>query len=373
MRILYFTRDYTPHDYRFLASLAQTDHRVFMLRLERRDPQREDRPVPAAIEQITWRGGTRPARWQDGLGLLRDLRRVIRQVHPDVVHAGPIQTAAFLTALSGYQPLVSMSWGSDLLRDVQRSRAWRWATTFTLRRTRILVGDCQAVHQKAVQFGFPAGRIVTFPWGVNLQEFSPAAEPDFRQRLGWQEAFVLLSLRAWEPLYGVDVLVRAFIVAAQEMPELRLFLLGTGSQAVDIHRLIAQNGLQERVYLGGQVSYANLVRFYRASDLYLSASHSDGSSVSLMEALACGLPVLVSDIPANREWITPGEQGELFPDGNVTALTEAILAVARQREKLVLMGRASRALAEQRADWQVNFKQLLRAYEMAVGNAEGVA
>jgi glycosyltransferase involved in cell wall biosynthesis len=275
-----------------------------------------------------------------------------------------------LTALSGYQPLVSMSWGSDLLRDAQRSRTWRWATTFTLCRTRILVGDCQAVRQKAVQFGFPAERIVTFPWGVDLGEFSPAAEPDFRRRLGWEDAFVLLSLRAWEPLYGVDGLVRAFIIAAQELPELRLFLLGAGSQAAHIHQLIAQSGLQDRVYFGGQVSYANLVRFYRASDLYLSASHSDGSSVSLMEALACGLPVLVSNIPTNREWITPGEQGELFPDGNVAALAEAILTAARQREKLALMGRASRVLAEQRANWQVNFQQLLHAYEMAAGDAE---
>ena len=366
MRILYFTRDYTPHDYRFLASLAQTDHRVFMLRLERRDPQREDRPITASIEQIAWRGGSRPARRQDGWGLLRDLRRVIRQVHPDVVHAGPIQTAAFLTALSGYQPLVSMSWGSDLLRDAQRSRAWRWATVFTLRRTRILVGDCQAVRQKAIQFGFPTERIVTFPWGVNLQEFSPAAESDFRRRLGWEDAFVLLSLRAWEPLYGVDVLVRAFILAAQQRPELRLFLLGAGSQAPLIHQLVAQNGLQDRVYFGGQVSYASLVRYYHASDLYLSASHSDGSSVSLMEALACGLPVLVSDIPSNREWITPGEQGMLFPDGSVNALAEAILAAARQPERLAPMRRASRTLAEQRANWPVNFQQLLHAYEMAV-------
>ena len=62
---------------------------------------------------------------------------------------------------------------------------------------------------------------------------------------------------------------------------------------------------------------------YRAADLYLSASHSDGSSVSLMEALGCGLPVLVSDIPGNREWVTDGEQGWLFPDGDDAAAVAA--------------------------------------------------
>ncbi len=114
MRVLYFTRDYTPHDHRFLAALAETGEQVYSLRLERRGVQREDRPVPEGIEQVLWKGGLHPMRWQDGPALAQDLKRVLRMVKPDVVHAGSIQTAAFLTALTGFQPLVSMSWGSDL-------------------------------------------------------------------------------------------------------------------------------------------------------------------------------------------------------------------------------------------------------------------
>ena len=71
--------------------------------------------------------------------------------------------------------------------------------------------------------------------------------------------------------------------------------------------------------------------FYRSADLYLSASHSDGSSVSLMEALACGRPVLVSDIPGNREWIENSPAGWLFPDGDDAALAEGILKAYRER------------------------------------------
>jgi glycosyltransferase involved in cell wall biosynthesis len=366
MRILYFTRDYTPHDYRFLAALARTEHHVSMLRLERRGAQREDRPVPAQIEQISWRGGLSPARWQDVPGLLFGLKRVIRKLHPQVIHAGSIQTAAFLTALAGFRPLVSMSWGSDLLTDAQRSRLSRWAAVFTLQRSSVLVGDCEAVRQKAMQLGFPARRIVLFPWGVDLQEFSPAPNVELRRRLGWEGAFVLLSLRAWEPLYGVDVLVRAFLSAAQELPDLRLFLLGTGSQAALLRQMVERSGMQERVYWGGQVTQSNLPGFYRASDLYISASHSDGSSVSLMEALACGLPVLLSDIPANREWVTPGEQGWLFSDGDWQALAAIIVTAARHRSQLAAKAEAARKLAEQRADWSKNFEKLLRAYEMAL-------
>jgi glycosyltransferase involved in cell wall biosynthesis len=369
MRVLYFTRDYTPHDHRFLAALAATPHQVFSLRLERRDPQREDRPLPAGIEQIPWEGGLRPARWQGGLRLVAGLKRVLRQVEPDVVHAGSIQTAAFLTALAGFKPLVTMSWGSDLLQDANRSAPWRWATRFTLQRSAILVGDCQAVKDKAVGLGFPADRVVLFPWGVDLQHFNPAAptgaQPDLRRRAGWEAAFVLLSLRSWEPLYGVDVVVRAFIDASKSRPDLRLILLGTGSQAPAIHQMLEHAGLHDLVMFGGQVRQADLPRYYRAADLYLSASHSDGSSVSLMEALACSKPVVVSDIPGNREWVSP-ETGWIFADGDAHALARCILAAASESVGLAQKGAAGRLLAEQRADWSQNFQRLLLAYQMAL-------
>ena len=76
-----------------------------------------------------------------------------------------------------------------------------------------------------------------------------------------------------------------------------------------MRRILEQGDVLDRVHFGGQVGYDNLPLYYGASDLYLSASHSDGSSVSLMEALASGLPVLVSDIPGNREWISEGKTG----------------------------------------------------------------
>lgn len=365
MRVLYFTRDYTPHDHRFLSALAKTEHQVFFLRLERRGHQQEDRPLPPEVEQIVWRGGQKPARRKDGLALLADLKRVIRQVRPDVIHAGPIQTCALLAALSGFRPLVSMSWGSDLLKDADRDCAWRWATRYALKHSAVLVGDCRAVQEKAAQFGFPAEQVVLFPWGVDLQQFAPGQVENVRQRRNWQKSFVVLSLRSWEPLYGVDNVVRAFARAAQVEPALRLLLLGNGSQAQIIRRTVMQYELQERVNYGGQVSNKDLAQIYHAADLYVSASHSDGSSVSLMEALGCGLPVLVSDIPGNREWITDGQEGWLFPNGDEEALAEGMLRAARQPEILDNMRIASRRLAEERADWNKNFQKLLEAYELA--------
>jgi glycosyltransferase involved in cell wall biosynthesis len=384
MRLLYFTRDYTTHDHRFLTALAQTGYQIYYLRLEQRGHSLEDRALPPQVEIVTWGGGQEPARLRDGPRLLFELKAILRKLKPDLVQAGPLQRSAFLVALAGFHPLVSMSWGYDLLVDAQRGRGWRWATRYTLQRSDALVGDCSTIRQLAISYGMNAERIVTFPWGIDLEHFMPAPSriPESGEEPGLMKLpFTLLSTRGWEPIYGVETIAQAFVLAAQTCPDLRLVMLGNGSLAGRLRQILAvsaatgggmgdaagESGVgRPAVLFPGQIGYADLPRFYRSADLYLAATHSDGTSISLLEAMACGCPVLVSDIPGNREWVTPGENGWLFPVDDAPALARAILNAIEQRQRLPEMGRAARRIAEQRADWKANFPQLLHAYEIAV-------
>jgi len=380
MRILYFSRDYTTHDYRFLTALAKTNHRVFYLRLEGGGQVLEDRPLPPEIAQVEWAGGHQPAKLRDGVHLFDDLRRVIRQVKPDLIHAGPVQRSAFLVALAGFHPLVSVSWGYDLLHDAQINPFWHWATRYTLHHSDAFVGDCDTIRKLAVSYGMPDERIVTFPWGIDLAHFNLPTQTCIDRSLidepspasiGFRSmnvpTFNLLSTRSWEPIYGIDVIARAFVIAARKRPQLRLTLLANGSQLVPIRQILLIGDVYDQVLFPGQVSYSDLPSYYRNADLYISASHSDGTSISLLEAFGCGTPAIVPDIPGNQEWITPGENGWLFPDGDAEALASAILNAMDQRQNLPEMGRKARLLAEARADWQKNFTQLEKAYAIALG------
>jgi glycosyltransferase involved in cell wall biosynthesis len=366
VRVLYFTRDYSPHDHRFLTALTDTNYEVYLLRLEKKAHQGNYLAVPRRVQPISWPGDEDDFELRDAWKWARKLRKILLDVKPDVVHAGPLQKAAFLTSLTDFHPLVSMSWGSDLLKDAESSGQMRQITRRTLDRTDVLLADCQAVLDKAVALGFPRERIVVFPWGVDLELFAPGSAVDFRRELGWEDAFIVLSSRSWEPLYGVDVLLRGFIKAALEIPDLRLIMLGNGSQTGILHGILKDSGVEGRVYFGGQVNSEKLADFYRASDLYISASQSDGSSVSLMEAMASGLPVLVSDIPGNREWVTPGEQGWLFPTSDDQAICDGIIRAYKKQDTLEKMSTAARTKAEMDADWSKNFPRLLGAYDMAV-------
>jgi glycosyltransferase involved in cell wall biosynthesis len=321
--------------------------------------------LPPGVTPVHWEGGQEPYDHRNHRALLAGLRKVIKEVKPDLIHAGPVQTAAWLAAQTRFHPLVTMSWGSDLLVDAGSSPQLRRLTDFTLQRTDVLIGDCQAVRDKAVSLDFPADRIVTFPWGVDLEEFSPRQQAsELRARRSWQEDFVVLHLRSWEPVYGVDVFAKAFLQAARQRPQMRLFLLANGSLAPQIHKTLMP--LVDRVQFAGQISYQNLPDYYHAADLYVSASHSDGSSVSLMEALASGLPALLSDIPGNREWIAGSNAGWLFPDGDVDALAQALVETVDARQSLSEVGKNARALAESRADWSKNAEKLIQAYHLAI-------
>jgi glycosyltransferase involved in cell wall biosynthesis len=358
MKIIYFSKDYAPHDHRFLSALAETEHEIYYLRLERGLRQTEDRPVPSRVEQLLWKGGQRQTRLSDGFQLLMDLRRVIKKVKPDIIHAGPIQTCGLLAALSGFHPLLIMSWGFDLMQDADRGPRWRWATRYVLGRADYFTSDAEVTRQKAISFGMARDRTVVFPWGVDLGHFSPSSVVDQQS-----SAFTLFCNRSWEPRYGVDVLARAFVRVAQQREDVGLMLLSGGSQAAIIRQILERGGVVDRVTFAGQISHKDLPRYYRMADLYISPSHIDGSSVSLMEALACGLPCLVSNIPAHQEWLTDGVNGWTFPDGNVDALASKILAAVEDHASLEKFRRAARATAEEKADWKKNFGKLLEAYE----------
>lgn len=363
MKVLYFTRGFSPHDRRFLEALGGTTHTIEYLPLLADLSQDANTELPASVHGHPALFGGDSLAWYRYPEASARFDERIEQIQPDLIHAGPIHLSAAVAARAGFHPLVSMSWGSDLLWEARKP----WVNIlarYTLKRSDAFVGDCLAVRQAANRFGMDADRIVLFPWGSDLNHFSPGPDAQLLGELGWQNQFVLISTRSFEPLYGVDLIVQAFIRISQEHPQLRLLLLGDGSQREGLKRWLTDAGLGDKAYFAGSVSRDKLPEYYHSADLYLSASYSDGSSVSLLEAMACGLPALVSDIPGNREWVEPGVNGWWFRTGEVDSLVDGIKQ-ALESNQLQALGAAARRIAEDRADWSENFPKLLEAYDLA--------
>lgn len=367
MRILYFSRDYTTHDRRFLEKLAESEHDVWFLRLEDDGLGYEQRSLPDRITPLAWSGGKHtignPESWWR---LMPEFTAILDRLQPDVVLAGPVQSCGFMTAIAAFHPFLLMSWGSDILVDSERDDLWRWMTRYTLERSDMLLCDCDAVRLKTQQIlPYSDSRVVQFPWGIDLHQFAPGQSALLLRDLpGWDDGFIVLSTRSWEHVYGIDTLVAGFAEAYRHNPKLRLILLGNGSCAEEINRLIQAHHLDEVVLRPGRVSQADIPQYFRAADLYVSCAHSDGSSISLVEAMASGLPAVVTEGPGNREWIVPSENGWLTPVGDASAVSKSILCAASLGaiHRRQMAGR-NRSRAEERANWDLNSIKLIEALE----------
>jgi glycosyltransferase involved in cell wall biosynthesis len=375
VRILWLTQGVTGHDRRFTALLAGAGHDVRYLALDRSDE------APALPDGVTWETWDRrpavDARTPEGVErLLEAFRRVVDRVRPDVVHAGPVPTGGFLAALADVRPRVVMSWGSDVLVEAEQGPAWTYATHTALDGADRFVCDCESVLFRAREYAaIRADRVVLLPWGTDPARFRPADVPSAlrRELLGADAdgAFLVLCTRSWEPVYGIDTLIAGFGRAFAADARLRLVLAGGGSLAADVERWIREAGIADAVHRPGAIGHDRLPEWFRAADLYASCAHSDGTSVSLLEAMASALPVLVTDISSNREWVAPGENGWLAPSGDAGAVAAALVeAAALDGAARRAMGVRNRRVVEARADWGVNGARLLEAYDaLAAGGA----
>jgi len=366
MRILYFSRRYTTHDFRFLSRLSTSPYEVYYLCLEEDSGQYETRPLPWNVIPVEWEDGYRPACTPDDwFHLLPSFEKIVRQVHPDLIHAGPVQSCGFMTAVIGFHPFLLMSWGSDLLIDADRNIQWQWLTRYAISHSDMLVCDSTSVRFKAQSLvPYSDEQIVQIPWGIDLQTFqSGNRDLAIRQRLGWENQRVILSTRSWEELYGIDILLEAFRQAYQADSNLRLLMLTSGSEREKILGFIAQHNLTDVVQCPGLIPNLDLVKYYQAADAYVSCAHSDGTSISLLEALGVGLPVVVTDIPSNREWVTPDENGWLGIDNDPNSFALAMLRSVHlsDTERIGIYER-NRALIKARANWGQNIEELLAAY-----------
>jgi L-malate glycosyltransferase len=367
MRVLYFSDNTSDHNRRFLQKLSQAGVEAWFM-----DPTSDRLPDGWLPDGVRWvqvrqrmRRGLAPS---DFAGFLNEFQNCLKQIRPDLVHAGPTHNCGYLTGLSGFHPWLLTSWGSDIL-SIAGQRELRKAVEFALSTADGFFCDCDAVRAKAKQLANVAdARIVQFPWGIRKGSFTPKGDrPAENAFVREPDTCVFISTRSWEPVYGIEVLLRAFQIAHTSDPSLRLLLLGNGSGAPQIREFISSHGLDHVIRIPGHISREDMPRWFRAADVYVSCTRSDGTSVSLLEAMATGLPVVVTDIPSNREWVVQPQNGWLASADSAEEFADRLLLAARlvpqQRD---LISRRNQRVVEERADWDRNFPRLLEMYEQLV-------
>lgn len=324
MKILYLTDRLGVHDERFLAALRHAGHTA-----------------------------TAASLGDDGRWVIADSGRVcdaddLLAVRHDVIQFGPLAIAAHARPFLGAGPVVAVCWGTEgFTLDDDPTRA-------LLAMAAVVVCDCEAIEQRLVTLGARPSTVLRVAWGIDLDRF------DRRPRLPAGPERRIVATRAWEPFYAHDVVLRA-LAAARDAghTDLRLTLYGAGSVGADLRALAHALGLAGVVAFHEPVAEHALLDVLGSCSGWVNAAPCDGTSISLLQAIAAGADIVTTDVVCAREALGP-VPARLFPAGDVAALAHALCSVSPPGVDAV----ATRwRWLEAFGDWRVNRKRYVAAVE----------
>ncbi len=347
MRILVFGDGSLVHTRRWSGYFHERGHDVLLLSFESVDGS------VAPARRLEARAPTKLAGY---LSALPAIRAETRRFKPDIVSALYLGGYGLVASLCGARPFAATSIGSDLLVDYPSSVLHRLQIGRVLRRADLVITDAEELSRLAARAG--ARSVLKAYLGVDERMFHPAPAPPAEPRI--------VSTRNLHPVYDVGLLVDAAPLVLEKR-DARFVVCGDGPDRRRLEEKAAVLGLAGRFDFKGRLEPAAIADELRKAAVYVSTSRSDSTSVSLLEAMACGAFPVVADLPANREWISNGLNGIVLARRDPGTLADAVLTAlgdgalrssARERNGIII---------RERGLWRDNMRRVEEAFLRLAG------
>jgi glycosyltransferase involved in cell wall biosynthesis len=282
----------------------------------------------------------------------RGLKRVLREVKPDLLHAHYVVEYGFFAATAGFHPLVISAWGSDVLVAAKASRLAGFITRYTLRRADLITSNNEHMTETLRQMGVPQERLATIVFGTDAF-FLERPEASVNRLSSSAAPPTIISTRSLDsPLYNIDLVLRAVASLVSRFPDVQLLIAGTGTLRPKLEALTRDLGLDKHVQFVGWLDNAALRDAFLRSHVYVSVPDSDATSVSTLSAMAAGCFPVLSDLPTQREWIEDGVNGFLTPLHDVQGLSVRLGEALHNEELRREAAEHNREVVEARGLWE---------------------
>lgn len=292
------------------------------------------------------------------IGLVAAAGRILDDVRPDVVH---VQSHLFLgralLAAARERGLPTVATNHFMpenlshylpVRGTLQDRLQRWAWADAVRvvtRADVVTAPTPYAAELLESVGVP-GPVRAISCGTDLSRFRTAEAADFRARYGIGRRPTVAFVGRLDREKNLDVLVRALPAVCRRVPDVALLLVGTGDQRRRLESLAASLDVADAVILTGFVDDADVPAAYAAADVFVNAGTAELQSLSTLEAMASGLPVVGADFAALPHLVRDAHNGYLFPPGDAVTLAERLVALLADPVRARLMGRRGRTLVE---------------------------
>lgn len=358
MKICFVGDAGSVHTQRWVGFFVAAGHEVSLISI------RTEQPV--SLQGVThyWIDVRGPKIWRYLFALAR-VMYLLRTIAPDLVHAHYVTRYGCASALSGRHPFVLTAWGSDILIEPRRSWVARTMTKIALRRADFITCDAKHMVEAMCDLGAPRDKIEIIYFGTDVEKFHPRhRSPSLREELRFSaDSLLVISTRSHRPVYDLPTLLHAIPLVIAEIPQARFVLAGDGPLRHELEELARSLSIADHVRFIGQKSEAELARLYATADVYVSTSLSDGGLAgSAAEAMASGIPVVLTHFGENAEWFDEGVGGRVVPARDIRGFAEAIAYFLRDGEKRRIAGIANRSTIERKNNFVVQMAHVEKTY-----------
>lgn len=282
-------------------------------------------------------------------GSIKGIEKVIEEFDPDVIHVQQAGTEAWLTLKANRKfnkTCVVTAWGSDVLQNPKLGKLYRNMLVYIINNADHMCCDSYFVSKEIKKYSrIEDHDIIIANFGIDALE-KPA-----------EKEKIIYSNRLHESLYNIDKIIRAFSDFLETDSDWKLIVAGKGSKTESLKKLVSDLGIDEKVIFPGWVSKEENLGYYRKSMIYISVPDSDGTSISLLEAMASDCIPLLSNLPANHEWVNDGLNGIICQNLKAESIQQAL------QLDYGLLKKINSIIIEKRATKEVNRQRFFELYD----------
>lgn len=295
------------------------------------------------------------------LKLLPQLNRELKQFKPDIVHAHYISSYGLLAYLSGFRPYVLSVWGSDILVFPKRSIIHKKSIQQIINSSAMVFATSQLMLD-VVQNEYRKKESMRLPFGINSEHFKPQIE---RQP---NSLFTFIILKSLKPTYGIDIAIEAFKKLKNDLPQepMRLLIYGDGEKRKEYESLSGQE-LDKTIFFKGKIPNNEANEALQNADVFLNVSRFESFGVSVLEASACSLPVIVSDKGGLPETILPNKTGIMLEELTSDCCAAAMKSYVKNPIMLHDHGKKGRKFVDENFRQELLAKVQLNEYKQLIG------
>lgn len=295
-----------------------------------------------------------------------EVRKLLKEIQPDLVNAHYATGYGLLARLVAFKPVLLSVWGSDVYDFPEKSVVHRWLLKGNLKSATSIASTSHCMFCKTAET-FKHSKVFITPFGIDELLFKPLPALEGRD----SNKVVLGTVKTLKIKYGIDILIKAFAKTWFELDKNRdLFLeiSGGGPDLNALQQLAKSLGVDKQVVFHGQVDHADVPNILNRLDIYCAFSRMDSESfgVAILEASACGKPVIVSDADGPAEVTLDGRTGLVVPKEDVAASAEAMIQLIKNEQLRKKMGDAGRQHVLEHYTWEKSLDLMVEAYRQTM-------